>query len=53
MPIESPASHPQWAVKHKKPGTELCHINGINNTWHLNEYKATTKKLMQAAGIMI
>jgi len=25
----------------------------INNTWHLNEYTASTKKLMQAVGINV
>jgi transposase len=48
------ASHPQWALKHKKPGTELRLING---RYYLYEYKtvydALKKKPKKVSGKLL
>lgn len=46
MAKHSSASHPQWALKHKKPGTELRLING---RYYLYEYKTVYDALKKRA----
>jgi transposase len=54
MSKQSFASHPQWALKHKKPGTELRLING---RYYLYEYKtvynAVRKKPRKVSGQLL
>lgn len=38
---EKKSSHPKWALKHKKPGTELHYIRG---RYYLYEYKTVYEK---------
>ena len=51
----TPSRHPQWVVKHKKPGTEIRLINGhyymyaISSRWD-SERKRPVKKTLGILG---